>query len=273
MQPGSGDASVDPATLSSVASEVGQTGSAVEQAVSTFSGPDGADRIEPEPDTAAEFFGDGITLARDYVTSLASDGVLRGLIGPRESGRLWSRHVLNSAVAGQLLTAGSTVVDVGSGAGLPGVPLAIVRPDCQFVLVEPLERRTKYLLEIVEALGLDNCRVVRGRADEVIGECGGADVVTSRAVAPLAKLAAWSAPLLRIGGELLALKGSSAAEEIRRDRVVVAAVGLSELSVKSCGAGVVDPETLVIHGIRVHVTAGANSRRSGKGSSPKVRRK
>ena len=209
--------------------------------------------IEPEPDVAAAVFGDRITLARRYVLSLASDGVLRGLIGPRESGRLWSRHVLNSGVVGALLKEGHRVVDIGSGAGLPGIPLAIARPDCQIVLVEPLERRTSYLREIVRDLGLSNCSVVRGRADEVIADCGEADVVTSRAVAPLEKLSAWSAPLLRIGGELLALKGSSAADEIERDRVAVAALGLVDLEVVSVGAGIVAPETLVIRGRRVAV--------------------
>jgi 16S rRNA (guanine527-N7)-methyltransferase len=211
-----------------------------------------------------QVFGDRVKLARRYVAALASDGVLRGLIGPREPGRLWSRHVMNSGVVSPLLAAAASVVDVGSGAGLPGIPLAIARPDCRIVLVEPLERRSVFLQEMVELLRLSNCRVVRGRADEVVHDCGNADVVTSRAVAPLAKLSAWSAPLLRIGGELLALKGASAAEEIERDRTAATAVGLIDLSVVTVGAGLVDPATVVVRGRRVPLR--------GKGSRPAARR-
>src|ERR1700712_5122734 len=156
--------------------------------------------VEVEPAAAGQVFGDRIELARRYVVALASDGVVRGLIGPREPGRLWSRHVLNSGVVGPLLASGASVVDIGSGAGLPGIPLAIARPDCEFVLVEPLERRTVFLQQIVEDLQLSNCRVVRGRAEQVINECGNSDAVTSRAVAPLDRLVSWSAPLLHIGG-------------------------------------------------------------------------
>jgi 16S rRNA (guanine527-N7)-methyltransferase len=207
--------------------------------------------VELEPAAAMQVFGDRIDLARQYVLALATDGVLRGLIGPRESGRLWTRHVLNSGVVGPLLGAGAAVVDVGTGAGLPGIPLAIARPDCRVALVEPLERRTIFLQEMVDQLGLSNCRVVRGRADQVIDECGGADLVTSRAVAPLAKLSVWSAPLLRIGGQLLALKGASATEEIERDRPAVAAAGLIDLAVVTAGAGLVDPPTVLVSATRV----------------------
>jgi 16S rRNA (guanine527-N7)-methyltransferase len=210
--------------------------------------------IEIEPAAAVEVFGDGVELARRYVESLAVDGVVRGLIGPREAGRLWTRHVLNSAVAGTLLVAGCRVVDIGSGAGLPGIPLAIARPDCEFVLVEPLERRAVYLGQVVVDLGLSNCRVVRGRAEQVINECGDADVVTSRAVAPLDRLAAWSAPLLRIGGQLLALKGSSAADEILRDGAAAASVGLVDLEVIAVGVDIVEPVTLIVRGRRIAVT-------------------
>ena len=208
-------------------------------------------QIESEPAAAAVLFGARVGLAQQYVDSLASDGVLRGLIGPREAGRLWTRHILNSAVVGPLLVSGHRIVDVGSGAGLPGIPLAISRPDCEFVLVEPLERRSVYLAEIIGALELTNCQVVRARADEAIDRCGGADVVTSRAVAPLAKLASWSAPLLRVGGQLLALKGSSAAEEITRDRAAVTATGLVDLEVVIAGTGLIDPVTSIIRGIKI----------------------
>lgn len=209
--------------------------------------------IEGEPEAAAEIFGDRIHLARRYVFSLASDGIVRGLIGPRESGRLWSRHLLNSAVVSALLPRNGRVVDIGSGAGLPGIPLAIVLPHCEFFLVEPLERRTVFLRQVVTDLGLTNCRVVRGRADQVVSECGNSDVVTSRAVAPLERLVTWSAPLLRFGGILLALKGSSAASEVARDRVAVTRSGLTDLEVLSVGSGLVEPETVVIRGRRVAV--------------------
>ena len=219
--------------------------------------------IEPEPGAALTVFGDRIDLARRYVEALATDGVVRGLIGPRESSRLWSRHVLNSAVAGELLSDGQRVVDIGSGAGLPGIPMAISRPECEFVLVEPLERRTVFLEQVVTDFGLTNCRVVRGRADEVIDECGGADVVTSRAVAPLERLARWSSPLLRIGGELLALKGSSAADEIARDGEAVRALGLVDLEVLSTGHGLVEPETIVIRGRRIALPSRSTRKKSG----------
>lgn len=192
--------------------------------------------VQPEPAVAAAVFGERLDLARRYVAALATDGVLRGLIGPREPARLWTRHVLNSAAAASLIDAGASVVDIGSGAGLPGIPLAIARSDLSVTLVEPLERRVTFLLEVVDALGLSWCRVVRGRADEVVADCGGADVVTSRAVAPLHRLAAWSAPLARDGGVILALKGASAAEELQRDRTAVTAAGL------------VDPEVIEING-------------------------
>ncbi|WP_090481634.1 16S rRNA (guanine(527)-N(7))-methyltransferase RsmG [Nakamurella panacisegetis] len=219
--------------------------------------------MEAEPPAAVGLFGERVEIARRYVEALASDGVRRGLIGPREASRLWSRHVLNSAVAGELLSAGQRVVDIGSGAGLPGIPLAICRPDCEIVLVEPLERRTVFLQQIVADFDLTNCRVVRGRADDVVDECGGADVVTSRAVAPLERLARWSVPLLRIGGELLALKGSSAADEIVRDGAAVRALGLVDLEVVSVGHGLVDPETIVIRGHRISASARAGKKRSG----------
>ena len=162
---------------------------------------------------------------------LATDGVVRGLIGPREPQRLWRRHILTSAAVGSLIGGEVTVVDIGSGAGLPGIPLVIARPDLSVLLVEPLERRVRFLLEVVAELSLAGCRVVRGRAEDVVAECGNADVVTSRAVAPLHRLAAWSAPLARDGGLLLALKGASAAEELERDRAAVAAAGLVDAEV------------------------------------------
>lgn len=221
--------------------------------------------VEVEPTAAIQVFGGRIELARQYVTALASGGVLRGLIGPREPSRLWTRHVLNSGVVGALLGHEVAVVDVGSGAGLPGIPLAIARPDCRVVLVEPLERRTIFLQEMVDSLGLTNCRVVRGRADQVLDDCGGADVVTSRAVAPLAKLSTWSAPLLRIGGQLLALKGASAGDEIQRDSPAAAAAGLVDLEVITAGAGLVDPATVIVRGRRVALRGNTSRRAARRG--------
>lgn len=181
---------------------------------------------------------------------LAGEGVLRGLLGPREAARLWTRHLLNCGVVASLLPAPARVVDVGSGAGLPGIPFALARPACRVVLVEPLERRVRFLDEAVALLGLENVDVVRGRAEEVVARVGGADVVTSRAVAPLHRLVAWSAPLLRPGGVLLALKGDSARDELERDRAAVAAAGLRDAEVLQAGVGVVEPPTVVIRALR-----------------------
>lgn len=215
-------------------------------------GPDslGLEGLEVEPPAALAVFGSAQDVARRYVHALATDGVVRGLIGPREIGRLWSRHVLNCAVVSELVPAGARVVDIGSGAGLPGIPLAIARPDCRFDLVEPMQRRSQFLTEVTAELGLANCRVVRTRAEQAVADCGGADVVTARAVAPLGMLADWAAPLLRTGGLFLALKGSSADEEVRRDRPSVTAVGIVDLAVLQVGAGVLDPATTVIRGSR-----------------------
>jgi 16S rRNA (guanine527-N7)-methyltransferase len=168
------------------------------------------------PQEAGSVFGPAIDAAAEYARLLATEGTVRGLIGPREVPRLWERHLLNSAAIASLVPAGSRVVDVGSGAGLPGIPLALVRPDLTVTLLEPLARRVAFLTECVDRLGLDRVTVVRGRAEEgpIRRELGGADVVTARAVAPLDKLAGWCLPLLRPGGLLLAMKGSTAASEL-----------------------------------------------------------
>ena len=204
---------------------------------------------EPEPPIAATVFGGSLLTAREYTDRLVGAGVERGLIGPREPERIWSRHILNCAVLAELVPADAAVVDVGSGAGLPGIPLAIARPDVRVTLVEPLERRCVFLAEVVSQLELTNVTVVRGRADEVVAECGGADVVTSRAVAPLAKLLGWSVPLARVGGQILAMKGASAGEEIARDRAAATRLGVADLEVLTVGGGVIDPPTHVIRGV------------------------
>ncbi|MGU3436295.1 16S rRNA (guanine(527)-N(7))-methyltransferase RsmG [Actinomycetes bacterium M1A6_2h] len=213
-----------------------------------------ADRSEETPEITAQIkavFGDREHLARSYHASLATDGVERGLIGPREVPRLWERHLLNCAVVAELIPTGASVVDIGSGAGLPGIPLAIARPDLRVCLVEPLLRRTVYLVEIVESAGL-GIQVVRGRAEQpgVVKEAGGADVVTSRAVAPLEKLAGWSLPLIHDGGVMLAMKGSTAEEEIDRDSAALQRLGARNISVVRCGEGVVGSPTIVVRAER-----------------------
>ncbi|AGP32023.1 16S rRNA (guanine(527)-N(7))-methyltransferase RsmG [Corynebacterium terpenotabidum] len=204
--------------------------------------------VVPEPPAAAaRVFGDRLDLAVRYAAWLADAGVVRGLIGPREVGRLWDRHILNSAVIGEVIDEGARVVDIGSGAGLPGIPLAIARPDLQVQLVEPLLRRTTFLTEVVSDLGLDNVEVYRGRAEEkgIVKTVGGADVVTSRAVAPIGRLMGWSLPLARVGGVVRALKGSSVAEEFTRDAAEIAKAGGSAGRVLTVGGDVLEEPTYV----------------------------
>ena len=171
----------------------------------------------------ANAFGERGDLADRYHAWLAEHATVRGLIGPRELPRLWDRHILNCAALADVIPDGATVADIGSGAGLPGIPLAIARPDVQVILIEPLLRRTSFLDEVVADLQLDNVTVIRGRAEEkVVRKAAGlVDVVTSRAVAPLGKLAGWSLPLVRPGGQMIAMKGCSVAEEIERDAKLI----------------------------------------------------
>lgn len=202
----------------------------------------------PVPEAAADIFGQRLPLAVEYVEALATIGVERGLIGPRETDRLWGRHILNSAVLGELLETGERVIDVGSGAGLPGIPVGIARPDVDIVLVEPMLRRTEFLREMIEQLGLTNVSVVRGRAEEpgVIAEVGGADVVTSRAVAALDKIARWSLPLTRIGGRMLAIKGDRADEEVQQYGSALGQLGADDVRVVQCGTRYLDSPTTVV---------------------------
>lgn len=199
------------------------------------------------PASAAKIFGARIALAERYAELLAGRGVERGLLGPREVGRLWDRHLLNSAVIGELLDAGERIVDLGSGAGLPGVPLAIARPDLRVALVEPLLRRSNFLAEVIRDLQLE-VDVIRGRAEEpaVRERLGGADAVVSRAVAGLDKLTNWSLPLLRPGGRMLAIKGERAADEVRQHRRVMIASGVADVRVVTCGANEVSPPATVV---------------------------
>ncbi|MGB3696081.1 MAG: 16S rRNA (guanine(527)-N(7))-methyltransferase RsmG [Gordonia sp. (in: high G+C Gram-positive bacteria)] len=203
---------------------------------------------EPTPAIAVEVFGPRLPLAEHYARMLTDEGVLRGLIGPRELPQLWTRHLLNCGVLSEAIGPDATVIDIGSGAGLPGIPLAIARPDLRITLIEPLLRRTTFLEEVVAALPLPNVTVVRGRAEEraVLKAVERADVVTSRAVAPLERLAKWSAPLIRGGGRLVALKGKSAADEIARDWEKVMRLGIRDLTVEQCGTMLETPTTLIV---------------------------
>ncbi|MFE0511433.1 16S rRNA (guanine(527)-N(7))-methyltransferase RsmG [Streptomyces sp. NPDC058964] len=202
--------------------------------------------LPPAPEQAREVFGDRFADAVRYAELLAEAGVQRGLIGPREVPRLWERHILNCAVLSEVVPEGVTVCDVGSGAGLPGIPLALVRDDLKITLLEPLLRRTTFLTEVVELLGLDHVTVVRGRAEEVMGKLPPVHVVTARAVAPLDRLAAWGIPLLRPYGEMLALKGDTAEEELKSAATALSKLGAVGTSVLQVGEGVVDPLSTVV---------------------------
>jgi 16S rRNA (guanine527-N7)-methyltransferase len=204
---------------------------------------------------------------------LVTDGVVRGLIGPREAPRIWERHLINCGVMSEIIPIGASVVDVGSGAGLPGIVLAVARPDLTITLVEPLARRTAFLTEAVTKLSLDaTVTVVRGRAEEIAGgEAAAADIVTARAVAPLDRLAGWCLPLAAVGGRLLALKGTSAADEVVEHRQAIERLGGSDPVVRLCGAGVIDPPTTVVEIVRernvVPSKPGPASKAAGSGRS------
>ncbi|GLJ60816.1 MULTISPECIES: 16S rRNA (guanine(527)-N(7))-methyltransferase RsmG [Microbacterium] len=205
--------------------------------------------LEAEPAEAAALFGDRIDLARTYTQALAEHGEERGLIGPLEVPRLWSRHILNSAVTAPLFPEGGRVGDVGSGAGLPGLVLAIARPDVQWVLIEPMERRTTWLNEQVAALGLDNVVVERARAEEAGRWEGVLDAVTARAVSALRTLIPWTAPLVRDGGELILLKGQSAPNEIDAAAKAIRKYKLSDVRVEMVGEGTISEPTRVVRAL------------------------
>lgn len=200
---------------------------------------------ESELAAARSIFGDRLGLAERFVEHLATTGIERGLLGPREVPRLWSRHVLNCAVTAELFPAGAVVADVGSGAGLPGIALAIARPDLSFTLIEPLERRVTWLNEVVADLGLDNVKVFRGRAEEAVGKVS-ATVVTARAVSALGGLATMTIPILAGSGQVLAIKGQSAAEEVKKAAKLIRKLGGRNTSVVQVGAGVLDQPTTVV---------------------------
>ncbi|MFE2413941.1 16S rRNA (guanine(527)-N(7))-methyltransferase RsmG [Kitasatospora sp. NPDC057904] len=228
------------------------------------------------PAAAREVFGERFDAAVRYTELLATAGVQRGLIGPREVPRLWDRHVLNCAVLAELLPAGTTLCDVGSGAGLPGIPVALARPDVSVTLLEPLLRRTTFLEEVVRELALENVTVLRGRAEEMVGKLA-VDVVTARAVAPLDRLAGWGMPLLRPHGQMLALKGDSAEQELADSRAGLTKLGAVEWSVISVGEGTLETSTRVVQvkagespgGVKA-ATRRAKAARAGRTAAPRT---
>ena len=202
----------------------------------TPSVPDGARGV---------FASDRLDLAVRYTEILATKGVVRGLIGPREAPRLWDRHILNSAVLSEAVPESATVCDIGTGAGLPGLVVAIARPDVRMTLLEPLLRRTAFLDEVVAELGLDHVTVVRGRAEDLHGSAT-FDVVTSRAVAPLERLLGWSMPLVAPTGSLVAMKGRSVHDEIDSAKGFLATWRCTAPEVLEVGRRFVDPPTTVV---------------------------
>jgi 16S rRNA (guanine527-N7)-methyltransferase len=202
----------------------------------------------PEAPRAAEaVFGSGMDRAERYAAILAGAGVERGLLGPREADRVWDRHLLNSAAIAELLDGDERIADIGSGAGLPGIPLALARPNLRLTLIEPTLRRSEFLREVIDDLDLE-IEIVRGRAEDrsVREQVGEMDAVVSRAVASLDKLTKWSAPLLRPDGRMVAVKGERAEEEIQQHRRVMAALGAVDVRVMRCGADYLDPPATAV---------------------------
>ena len=204
--------------------------------------PEGAATLPPE--VAAEVFGSALPRAREFAGMLATRGVEHGLIGPHEVPRLWDRHLLNCAVVAELIDSKpATLVDIGSGAGLPGIVLAMLRPKVSVILLEPMERRCRFLTDCVAELGLDNASVLRARAQDAVLR---ADVATARALAPLDRLAELAVGLVRPGGMVLAIKGQTAADELKKARPVLKRLGVRGAKVVRAGQGKVDPATTVV---------------------------
>ena len=213
------------------------------------------------PAEAVGVFGSALDQARRYADLLATDGVTRGLIGPRETGRLWDRHLLNCAVVAELLPPDGRLVDIGSGAGLPGIVLAMLRPSLEVTLLEPLLRRAVFLEECVAELGLANATVLRARAEDKDVAGLAADIATARAVAPLDRLVGWAARLLRPGGQLLAIKGQSAEAELAAAEPVLSRLDVRSAEVLRAGHGRVVSETTV-----VRVVTGGHGREERAGA-------
>ncbi|WP_322770331.1 16S rRNA (guanine(527)-N(7))-methyltransferase RsmG [Frankia sp. Cr1] len=228
--------------------------------------------VSGPPAIARGVFGDGFDLACVYADLLATVGVDRGLIGPRETDRLWDRHLLNSAVVEETVGPAATVVDVGSGAGLPGIPLALVRPDLRVTLLEPMQRRCVFLHEVVARLGLEGrVTVIRGRAPDIATTVEGHkfDVAVARALAPLERLGAMLVPMLEPGGVMLALRGARVVEELSVARGELDAQGWREVDVVKCGVGRLSEPTTVLRAV---YTASEPGRRQGSGKTREARR-
>jgi 16S rRNA (guanine527-N7)-methyltransferase len=201
--------------------------------------------VPPPPAAAREIFGTRLATVERYAALLAGPGVHRGLIGPHEMDRVWQRHILNCAVVEELVPNPCTLVDIGSGAGLPGIVLAILLPDVPVILVDSMLRRSVFLGECAAELGLANVEVRRGRAEDLAGELS-ADVVTARAVAPLDRLVEWAGGLVRPGGTILAIKGDRAREELEQARDVLRGLGVRRAEILTVGQDRVEQETVVI---------------------------
>jgi 16S rRNA (guanine527-N7)-methyltransferase len=224
--------------------------------------------VPRETPGAEKLFGAGLEKARAYAQALATTGAERGLIGPREVPRIWDRHLLNCAAIADLVPTSAEVADVGSGAGLPGLVLAIARPDLTVYLVEPLLRRVTWLRETIGALDLSNVEIIRARANVVAESLQRFDVVTARAVAPLPTLVEWCLPLVRPGGDFLAMKGDSAGEELAGTESTLQRFGAKEWSLVACGTGVLEIPTTVVRVVagdgRMDHGRAAPGRRSAK---------
>ena len=199
----------------------------------------------PMPEAACAIFGQAAPQAERYAHLLAGPGVDRGLIGPNEIPRVWERHLLNCAVVADLVPSPCSLVDLGSGAGLPGIVLALLLPDAGITLLEPMARRASFLEECASELGLGNVQVQRARAEELSGTVM-VDVVTARAVAPLGRLAVMAVGLLRPGGIVLAIKGAKAAQEVHAARDALTRLGVQHVEVLLAGSGKVDPAATVV---------------------------
>lgn len=210
---------------------------------------DSPTQTPPAPELARGVFSDALPLAERFATLLATEATVRGLIGPREVPRLWERHLVNCALVTDLVPEGSSVCDIGSGAGLPGIVMAIRRPDLAVTLVEPLLRRTTFLDEAVESLGLENVEVVRSRAEALHG-IRTFDVVTSRAVAPMVRLSEWSLPLVRTGGLFLAMKGSSVQAELDAAMPAIRSGGARLDEVVVLGLDLIEPPVRVVRVVK-----------------------
>lgn len=207
--------------------------------------------MEAVPAAAPAVFGASWPRMRAYADMLDAEGELRGLIGPRELPRLWTRHLLNSSAVETFVPDNSTFADVGSGAGFPGIVVALMRPDLDVHLIEPMERRTAWLSDVVEALTIPNVTIHRARADE-LHDRASFDVVSARAVAALKKLVPWVGPLVRLGGSMLALKGERAAAEVEEARKVLRKHGLDVVRIQEVLVPGTDEPTRVVKALRSH---------------------